>query len=1104
MASRSGGGVGLLADDDIVARREEGTNSEGLLWSVFIVGGSSWYIGVVYMQPGEGAEVAGRNSKLLEELEEGIVRYRQRGYVVVMGDMNARIGKIENVMNGRLVQRDSEDSTVSARGRKLMRMMKRCGMVVANGHRERAVKTCRQWWTQGGSVIDLICIDERMADRIVRCTVSEKDIGSDHYLVKCVLEWTGCVSDEPRDEIRDERKKTEKVKKVIRLKEDDWRKIGVRSDEQLKKWKVRVEKTLNDENEIREEEIESIWDEWRKIVEKQRDVLIAERGESERQAERKRRFGCRWSDRIFRLWIRKQQIQRLMRKEKSEEQRARLQKKFIELHKEMKLSARKKRRRQRLKLMREIEELKDRDPREFWIKLKRLSNLNGEKKRLPEVMKDDEGSRVEDIEKLWKDEYEALGRDVNDDGYDEKFKEEMERRVSLIDEEDDESRLNERITRAEVERAVKDVKNGKAVGFDGIQGEMIKYGGSCMIDSVWRMCEIMWRSEGVPDDWSRGVIVPVWKAGDRTNVANYRGITLLSVVGKMYAIVLNTRLREWSEERGVICEEQGGFRRGRGCRDQLLSLVEIVRMKKRGGLFCAFLDVKKAYDRVFRDGLWERVREEGVRGKMWRVLKCMYRNVQSAVRVNDVMTGWFDVNVGLRQGCVLSPVLFNIFINGLVKELNRYGYGVVRGRDINVSCLLYADDIVLFSDSRIGLQELLDVAYEYGRKWRFSFGVKKSKVVVFGKREKGEDEVWRLGDSAIERVDMYRYLGAKIGIGLGWRMAKEERVDRARQAAVRACSMGLWEGGLSVRVGINIYKTLVRPAMEYGIEVMDRCVWEEAEKVQTFFGRAVLGVQMRTAGEVIRGELGWWSLAGRRDYLRLKYWGRLIGYDDSRLVKKIYRYRKIDDVGRRGWCTQTRDLMYEIGLEQYWDDEDEVTKISIERWDKIVFEKIQKSEEKRWSDSMKKKSKLRRYREIKTCLRLEQYVIDDSWKNGRLMMTRLRSGTNELEIESGRWIGKKIEDRVCRICNSGSVEDEPHMIDVCSMYNGRRSRVWRDIEYSTHGRVKRCKDGSDWKSILLSDVVQSRGAELDRRSIVPIVKQYCHWLAVIRKDMSSV
>jgi hypothetical protein len=316
----------------------------------------------------------------------------------------------------------------------------------------------------------------------------------------------------------------------------------------------------------------------------------------------------------------------------------------------------------------------------------------------------------------------------------------MERRVSLVDEEDEENRLNDRITRAEVERAVKDVKNGKAVGFDGIQAEMIKYGGRCMIDSVWRMCEIMWRSEGVPDDWSRGVIVPVWKDGDRSKVGNYRGITLLSVVGKMYAIVLNTRLRLWSEERGVICEEQGGFRRGRGCRDQLLSLVEIVRMKKRGGMFCAFLDVQKAYDRVFRDGLWERVREEGVRGKMWRVLKCMYRNVQSAVRVNDVMTGWFDVNVGLRQGCVLSPVLFNIFINGLVKELNRYGYGVVRGRNINVSCLLYADDIVLFSDSRIGLQELLDVAYEYGRKWRFSFGVKKSKVVVFGKRGKGEEE----------------------------------------------------------------------------------------------------------------------------------------------------------------------------------------------------------------------------------------------------------------------------------------------------------------------------------------------------------------------------
>ena len=100
----------------------------------------------------------------------------------------------------------------------------------------------------------------------------------------------------------------------------------------------------------------------------------------------------------------------------------------------------------------------------------------------------------------------------------------------------------------------------------------------------------------------------------------------------MYGQVINGRLIKWCEANSILVEEQGGFRPHRGCPDQLFSLVEILQNRGKKGTFCCFIDVKKAFDRVFRAGLWEKIADVGVKGKMWRVLKAIYASVESCVR----------------------------------------------------------------------------------------------------------------------------------------------------------------------------------------------------------------------------------------------------------------------------------------------------------------------------------------------------------------------------------------------------------------------------------------------------------------------------------------
>ena len=177
----------------------------------------------------------------------------------------------------------------------------------------------------------------------------------------------------------------------------------------------------------------------------------------------------------------------------------------------------------------------------------------------------------------------------------------------------------------------------------------------------------------IPEIWSRGIINPIKDTKkDHRDPFNYRGITITSATYKLYCSILNNRLYNWFEVNGGLCNEQTGFRAGRCTGDYLSSLTTIVetRIKKRQDTFAACIDFSKAYDRINRTLLWHKLLLMGVSNKMLTALKSLYENVKCTVRINGRQNDWFSVATGLKQGCILSPLLFNGYINDLVKELN--------------------------------------------------------------------------------------------------------------------------------------------------------------------------------------------------------------------------------------------------------------------------------------------------------------------------------------------------------------------------------------------------------------------------------------------------
>jgi len=272
-----------------------------------------------------------------------------------------------------------------------------------------------------------------------------------------------------------------------------------------------------------------------------------------------------------------------------------------------------------------------------------------------------------------------------------------------------------------------------------------------------KFLKTVWREGRMPEEWKEGIVIPLYKKGDRMDLNNYRGITLSDVAGKVVGKVVNRRLEAWF--RDLLAEEQAGIWKGRGCVDQGYTLAQVVlkRLEKQKETYLCFVDLRKAYDSVWREGLFQKLETDGVPQKLVRLVRMWYETVRAKVRVNDVESEWFETKVGVKQGDTLSPLLFNIFINGIVEKVKSRGGGARVG-DQKISILLFADDMVLLAESEEELKDLMAAVEEYCKEWHLEVNVDKTKVMVTSKEgDKSAKVVYEQAE--LECVKSYTYLG---------------------------------------------------------------------------------------------------------------------------------------------------------------------------------------------------------------------------------------------------------------------------------------------------------------------------------------------------------
>jgi hypothetical protein len=267
--------------------------------------------------------------------------------------------------------------------------------------------------------------------------------------------------------------------------------------------------------------------------------------------------------------------------------------------------------------VKEMERDRARDPNHYWKAVKRLL---GQERTMPQVVDwkgrkvCDKAGRMED----WAGFFEELGRPSEKAEFDEAWRRAVEAEIAEKQQDPQQQlELDGDITVAEVAAVIEKMAAAKAGGCDGVLPFMLKRGGEGMVAGLRRLLQVVWEQEAVPADWKRGQLVPIFKGGTESALGDYRGITLMSVVGKVLEGVVLARIEKWMEKAGGLSDAQGGFRAGRGTADLIWLVSEVIQRRRelKQRSFVCFVDVQKAYDTVWQAGLWKRLWDVGVRGK---------------------------------------------------------------------------------------------------------------------------------------------------------------------------------------------------------------------------------------------------------------------------------------------------------------------------------------------------------------------------------------------------------------------------------------------------------------------------------------------------------
>ena len=460
----------------------------------------------------------------------------------------------------------------------------------------------------------------------------------------------------------------------------------------------------------------------------------------------------------------------------------------------------------------------------------------------------------------------------------------------------------------------------------------------------------------------------------------------------------------------------------------------------------------RAFDGLDRNCLWFKLLCTGVKGRMYHAVKSLYENVKCCVKLNDgnMFTNTFPVTLGVKQGCKISPTLFNIYVNDLITQIKNLGKGVKLG-DQRVSVLMYADDIILLSDSASNLQAQLDCVNNWCFKWKMEINENKTTVIHFRKKSvQVTNSRFKCGTKSINIAADYKYLGLWFNEHLDMMHAAREIAKSATRALGSIIVKFKALGGISYNCFKKLYESSVEPILKYAAGVWGTKEYKVINTVQNKAARFILGVQQKTPNLATVGDLGWCSILGKQWLEVVRLWLRLKSMDNTRLTARVFKHNlaKATTCRKKNWEYTVVELFNKIDIGYVVNIGDLDTYQHVIDDCKARFHTIDQNlwYTRLWNDDGQENgNKLRTYRQFKSEVKLEPYVtLNMPWYKKRVF-SMLRGGCLPLEVEKGRYKRPKtpLNERTCKMCLSNCVEDENHFIMNCPLYEDLREDLFQ-------------------------------------------------------------
>ena len=1007
------------------------------------------YVGTVYLPPHKNNF---DSSKKILDLFEEIISFQKKGRVIVQGDFNARTNVNNDIVTAdkydtALIEnseidipiRNSEDKvTADHRGKELIELCKSLGVIALNGRKVGDLfgkYTSFQW--NGNSVVDYVLVSKSIFP-----SVSYFKIGnfipwlSDHCATRfridsCMRTTPECENDkggEGLDTLFWDSSSPEKFITILKTHEQE------------------ISETLMSSN-------VNVLEKFQNLV-----STVVKEGKFKKR-KKKTSNDAPWFDADCRKG--KDEIKVAGKNVQSTPKDMSLRKVLSDKKKEFRKLIREKKKSHAKAIFENMLEFdRQRECKKFWNSLKRLNN-------------EKETDYVSCISQhSWINHFEKVRRTDKDPVY--------------PPDDMNEGPLDYEISEEELDEASAILKNGKKCGIDLISYEMLK----CIRDYnpklLLKVLNFSLHNNATADEWFISVIAPIHKKGPKMDPDNYRGISLISCLYKLLTAILNKRIASFCLENKILSKAQLGFVMGNRCSDAHLILHNLIKdycHVKDKWLYSCFVDFSKAFDCIPRDILFERLKTKGITGKVFNLIKRIYTNEKCKIKIGGMLSDTFDTNQGVRQGCILSPLLFNIFISDLPDILNKEENDpAIIGSEEKLSCLLWADDLVLISQSKEGLTKMLNELSSFSTKNGLKINADKTKCMVLNKTGRHIRCNIKCNEMMITSVREYKYLGFLITPSGEVTTGIQDLKSRALYALVQLRKKLGDNFRKNTKISFYLFDSLVKPIMLYCSDFWGPLQFNKKDPsdllpkqknlidlVHMKFLKQLLGVQIQTSNLGVLLETGRVPFMTYAIKNSIKNWYRIAIDNDCNPLTQLSFFNIVEK--DLDWYKNIKLLLNYIGLGYILNGGEPNPET-------IVYKRlVDIFHQNAFAEIPLETSKLRTYSLVKKEAGEEPYLKTVKNVKDRISMTKFRLSNHTLMIEKGRHLNLVKAERKCPFCHI--FEDEAHFLLSCRTYTVLRDDLLSTVDEKLKEQRLR---GADRK-IMLKYL-------LGNTDIAPIVAKY--------------